>query len=136
MTRTIYPACLYTEADDPEGLQVTGWGQTERGNTESRSNILQYAVIEPVAIDQCNTTILSNNRITSKIILSTQICAISKSDACAGDSGSPLQKQAKKGGYDIVGIVSYGVSCGTKIPGIYTRVSAYLEWIERIVWPA
>lgn len=35
----------------------------------------------------------------------------------------------------IVGVVSFGVSCGTALPGVYTRVAFYVGWIESIVWP-
>ena len=33
--------------------------------------------------------------------------------------------------YNLIGVVSYGhVVCGTeRVPGIYTRVDAYLDWI-------
>ncbi|CAB0010845.1 unnamed protein product, partial [Nesidiocoris tenuis] len=53
-----------------------------------------------------------------------------------GDSGGPLvvnqpgtclKKQ--------VGVTSFGRDCGLpNTPGIYTRVSAYIPWIESIVW--
>nr|CAI5841157.1 unnamed protein product [Callosobruchus analis] len=38
--------------------------------------------------------------------------------------------------YEIVGITSFGKSCATveNLPGVYTRVSAYIEWIEDNVW--
>lgn len=34
--------------------------------------------------------------------------------------------------YSLAGIVSYGPkNCGTKdIPGVYTRVSKYIDWIQ------
>lgn len=35
----------------------------------------------------------------------------------------------------VVGVVSFGASCGTELPGVYTRVAFYIEWIESIVWP-
>lgn len=35
----------------------------------------------------------------------------------------------------IVGITAFGQTCGGSIPGIYTAVYSYLEWIERQVWP-
>lgn len=38
--------------------------------------------------------------------------------------------------FDLIGITSFGSrKCGTKKPGVYTRVSSYLNWIESIVWP-
>ncbi|XP_050311119.1 serine protease persephone-like isoform X2 [Anthonomus grandis grandis] len=135
-SKTLYPACLYTEANDPAGpLLISGWGQTQQGNADSRSNVLQYANVTAVSTEECNNTIYTRTRYDRKVILSSQICAISKSDTCVGDSGGPLQIKSKLGGYDIVGIVSYGIDCGTPVPGVYTRVSAYLDWIEEKVWP-
>lgn len=38
--------------------------------------------------------------------------------------------------YEIIGVTSFGKQCGTPgTPGVYTRVYAYLTWIESIVWP-
>lgn len=53
-----------------------------------------------------------------------------------GDSGGPLQIKKEKYDcmYSIVGITSFGKSCGI-VPGLYTKVSNYIEWIESIVWP-
>lgn len=53
-----------------------------------------------------------------------------------GDSGGPLQIRGDSGKYYIVGIVSYGAGCATKTPSVYTRVSSYLDWIEKYVWPS
>lgn len=54
-----------------------------------------------------------------------------------GDSGGPLQvfHHEYLCMYSIVGITSFsfGLSCG-KVPGVYTRVYPYLNWIESIVW--
>lgn len=36
--------------------------------------------------------------------------------------------------YKIVGITSFGQKC-TYVPGVYTKVSHYVPWIEKIVWP-
>ena len=56
-----------------------------------------------------------------------------------GDSGGPLQIyniDSIKCMYTILGVTSYGhTNCGSAgVPGIYTRVSNYLDWIEAIVW--
>lgn len=39
--------------------------------------------------------------------------------------------------YDIIGVTSFGSGCGLSKshPGVYTRVSYYIKWIEDIVWP-
>lgn len=37
--------------------------------------------------------------------------------------------------YRLVGIVSSGFGCASSTPGLYTRVAAFLDFIEKIVWP-
>ena len=53
-------------------------------------------------------------------------------DSCGGDSGGPLVYQAiTDDPYYQVGIVSYGTRiCGRGVPGVYTRIEAYLDWIK------
>lgn len=48
-----------------------------------------------------------------------------------GDEGGPLVLRACDNRYVIVGILSYGLSCGdpTKID-VYTDVTAFLQWIS------
>lgn len=55
-----------------------------------------------------------------------------------GDSSGPLQRHelTQRGkGYYLIGITSFGKGCATAAPAIYTRVAAYVQWIESIVWP-
>lgn len=56
-----------------------------------------------------------------------------RADACQGDSGGPLLMLAGPN-HSIVGITAFGQTCGSSIPGIYTAVYYYLEWIEKQVW--
>jgi len=36
--------------------------------------------------------------------------------------------------FELIGIISFGTGCGdANHSGIYTRVSAYLDWIESII---
>lgn len=53
-----------------------------------------------------------------------------------GFSGAPLLNTNEKKGclYQVVGINSITLVCGSGYPSVYTRVSAYLDWIENIVW--
>lgn len=55
-----------------------------------------------------------------------------------GDSGGPLNCQAENGNWDVRGIVSFGsgLSCNTfKKPTVFTRVSAYIDWINQVGAP-
>ncbi len=52
-------------------------------------------------------------------------------DACDGDGGGPLVCQAPSGRWYVVGLVSWGIGCGEEgIPGVYTRVAEYRDWLE------
>lgn len=51
---------------------------------------------------------------------------------CKADSGGPLMTQ----GLDttVVGVVSTGVGCARpQLPGLYTRISHFLDWIAATV---
>ena len=77
------------------------------------------------------------NEFTNIIILllcSVTLCTFLGKDSCDGDSGGPLMMIKRKRSELIwiqIGIVSFGrTSCGTRgVPGVYTKVSAYTQWI-------
>lgn len=50
-----------------------------------------------------------------------------------GDSGGPLVHKDKTGHIRQVGIVSFGKVFGCELgyPGVFTRVTEYLDWIEK-----
>ncbi|HUG84470.1 MAG TPA: serine protease, partial [Euzebya sp.] len=50
-------------------------------------------------------------------------------DSCQGDSGGPLFAEAD-GGQVQIGVVSFGGECGVNDPGVYARVSTFLDWIQ------
>jgi secreted trypsin-like serine protease len=38
----------------------------------------------------------------------------------------------ERGVHILVGVVSSGIGCGSKaFPGVYSRVSSYVDWIKR-----
>ena len=42
--------------------------------------------------------------------------------------------QREDGRFDLVGIISWGIGCGRKnLPGVYTKISEYRDWIEEHV---
>jgi len=70
----------------------------------------------------------------------SKICAydpLESGSACQGDSGGPLMAGTRFGEdfdsfrYYLTGVVSFGFKCGEPdIPGVYTRVSEYSQWIS------
>ncbi len=65
-------------------------------------------------------------------------CAAAQSngqDNCSGDSGGPILSKDSAGKFVQVGIVSFGVGeCGEAgLPGVYTRVGLYADWIVETV---
>ena len=60
---------------------------------------------------------------------------ISLLDTCQGDSGGPIMYYSQDDrAWTLTGITSYGRGCGLpNYAGVYTRVSAYMEWIQSIV---
>ncbi|KAL7039771.1 hypothetical protein ACKWTF_000108 [Chironomus riparius] len=133
----IRPACLMTPNTILQNNKVvaTGWGLTIVHSYQT-SDILQKVDLSLIRNEKC-TEILDD---TGYSIDNSQLCAgelQGGKDTCQGDSGGPLQivSNSNKCVYIIVGITSFGRSCGLKnSPGVYTKVSAYLDWIENKVW--
>lgn len=111
-------------------LEVTGWGVTAEG-ASSPSRPLLKASVPYVDNTVCNDATAYNGRIKPGMI-----CAGYREggiDACQGDSGGPLVWRTSDGPV-LVGVVSFGEGCARKLKyGTYTRVSAYRDWINRIV---
>ena len=69
----------------------------------------------------------------SEEVTSLAICAGSGGkDACLGDSGGPLVWSDEQNHQSyLIGVVSWGEGCGRpEYPGVYTRVTEFLDWIE------
>lgn len=99
--------------------------------------------VTSMSSETCNVTVLEYNadkdqRSLRSGLHDTQLCAFdpdARNDACQGDSGGPLQILSPSGLSTVVGVVSFGIACGTSLPSIYSRVASYLDWLEPIVWP-
>ncbi|CAG2107052.1 unnamed protein product, partial [Medioppia subpectinata] len=125
----LQPICLPTA-----GLQVkgdtcvaTGWGANYGGGRGS--DVLQEVRLPIVANNVCQW------RWRSAFSPDRQLCAgymEGGRDTCQGDSGGPLNCQIANGAYLLQGITSYGGGCAQpNSPGVYTKVSTYMPWIER-----
>ena len=97
---------------------------------------LQVAKLPIVSNDDCRSMFSSAGY--KKTIKPTVICAglaAGGKDSCEGDSGGPLTVfDQDRRAWVLVGIVSNGIRCGEpNLPGIYTRLSKYLQWINSVV---
>ncbi|XP_043209740.1 phenoloxidase-activating factor 3-like [Amphibalanus amphitrite] len=109
-------------------LWVAGFGLTQAFGDSS--DLLMELKVPVVSNDQCAQVF----RRQQAVIGPNQMCAGGEAgrDSCSGDSGGPLMGVNQFGPpYRIVGVVSFGVTrCGTaNVPGVYTRVGQYLNWI-------
>ncbi|KAI4459992.1 eg:bacr7a4.3 protein-related [Holotrichia oblita] len=134
----VRPACLYANEKLPnETFTVIGWGATMSGG--DTANILQEAELVEVNYNRCKISYSPSVKLPYGLNETHQMCAEGKdeswADTCQGDSGGPLQlKLPDMLVYQVVGITSFGKKC-TLVPGVYTKVSNYIPWIENIVWP-
>ncbi|XP_050546760.1 venom protease-like [Daktulosphaira vitifoliae] len=144
----VRPICLNIDQNlKPQNVVATGWGHIKYGGPSS-SHLLKVE-LNTVPIDQCNInysyTDYSDTRTKIKlafgILNESQICAghtEGGKDTCGGDSGGPIQIKNTNYScmYTQIGITSFGKLCGEKdAPGVYTKISKYISWIEKNVWP-
>lgn len=97
------------------------------GVTGGKESTVQRQVVVTVwRNEDCNAAYFQQ-------ITSNFLCAGYKEggkDACQGDSGGPLMLKIE-GRWTQIGIVSFGNKCGVaEYPGVYTRISEYIDWIK------
>jgi len=129
-TETVRPICLPSGRNTYEGKKgtVVGWGLLREGG--SRPSVLQELTMEIWNNAQCSATYGST---APAGIKDTMLCAGQQGqDSCSGDSGGPFV--APKGqNWEQIGVVSWGIGCGKdKYPGVYTRVTHMMDWIEKV----
>ncbi|XP_028614503.1 serine protease 52-like [Grammomys surdaster] len=106
---------------------VTGWGVTNVSGIKIQPEKLQKVQVDLYRWDWCSYLL--------PVLTKNMLCAGTQDagkDACQGDSGGALvcNKKRNIATWYQVGIVSWGIGCGKKnLPGVYTKVSHYLNWI-------
>ncbi|XP_062046028.1 chymotrypsin-like elastase family member 3B [Lepus europaeus] len=130
VTEEVQPACLAPrDYILPHGTEcyITGWGTTSTGGAVS--NVLQQGLLPVVDYEHC-----SDSDWWGSTVKETMVCAGGANVAgCNGDSGGPLNCRIGKGVWKVYGVASF-VSiegCDTpQKPTVFTRVSAYIDWIS------
>ncbi len=129
------PLPLASAVDDPgsgASANVSGWGIFTTGGS-SLSRYLRQAQLDVLSNANCE-----NEWGNEGLITSGMICAIHKPSpsrlVCSGDSGGPLEFGGKQ-----IGIVSFGsvasdgTTCTTDAASVFTRVSAYKDFITGFI---
>lgn len=100
-------------------VTVSGWGIRNSGSNADYSSELLRVNVSVISGDQCYETYDQ--------FWDGMMCASNRlAGPCRGDDGGPLTHNGI-----IVGIVSFFRGCGST--AVYTRVSHYVEWINKIV---
>ncbi|XP_066509087.1 elastase-1-like [Hoplias malabaricus] len=107
---------------------VTGWGSTQTGGFLSAQ--LKQASLPTVDFATC-----SSISWWGTLVKTNMVCAGgSINSACMGDSGGPLNCLVGNS-YVVQGLVSFvsGTGCNTIYkPTVFTRVSAFIPWIQSV----
>ncbi|XP_013169859.1 PREDICTED: venom protease-like [Papilio xuthus] len=142
----VQPACLWPRYDtSPLGTKatLTGWGVIETARLLT-SPELQAAEVDILNSDVCDSFLKPSCTRLWCGMNETQLCAGKLAggvDACQGDSGGPLQvkidlpSNSEGAIHYVIGVTSFGIGCArANTPGVYTRVSSFIDWIEDVVW--
>jgi len=104
------------------------------GNRTSIGTIIEnelYQVDTPVVANDVCRSMQGYENILDSMICTGDLFEGGK-DSCQGDSGGPLLIPGVKP--SLIGIVSWGEGCAQKKkPGVYTRVSTYVPWINQAI---
>ncbi len=129
------PLSLNRLADNPlasEGTLawITGWGSRAFDGTPSDFPAdLHEAQVPLLSVSSCQARYASSEL----TILDSHLCAGFPEggvDTCVADSGGPIFLSDSEGGFLQLGITSSGEGCAGTFPGVYTRISRYIEWID------
>ena len=124
----IRPICLPQANRDYAGQisTIVGWGATAYSGSGS-SKLKQVSI--PIWTQQECSGVFKE-----KVNNKSMFCAGMRDggrDSCQGDSGGPLMVQGPGNRWMLAGVVSWGIKCGSPgYPGVYTKVSDYLDWIH------
>lgn len=112
----------------PTACVITGWGLTD----SEYSRTLLQAWVPLLPAWRCKKTY--GERFTNRMLCAGSLSERHRVDSCQGDSGGPLVCQGKGGHWVLTGVISWGHGCGNpSFPGVYTRVSRFLRWIDKVI---
>lgn len=133
-------ACLPQGGAKPEAQTgvILGWGHNAfGGKLQKQLQEADVPLVDNKDCDEAYRSLHGYQTVFRKGVDQDFLCAGNRShggvDACQHDSGGPLAVRASRDGksvWELVGVVSFGVQCGTpSYPGVYSRVATFVPWI-------
>ncbi|XP_026678649.1 phenoloxidase-activating factor 2-like [Diaphorina citri] len=114
-------------------IQILSWISEDTTHHE----FLRQVGLSLVSRDECQQK-LRNSELHYFHLNEGDICALNASSSvssCKGDGGGPLICPSKKNPaiYVQVGISTWSVACAPDMPGLYTNIEYYRDWIDETV---
>lgn len=142
--KAVRPACLWqSEKLDAVKAIATGYGAKRHGG-EMNTDLMKVRLDildNDVCVNYFNEDDDEDDPESNVVINDNQMCIGSHEsgkDTCQGDSGGPVQITVANETCvsHIIGVTSFGSSVcgGDNTTAVYTRVSAYIDWIVSKVW--
>uniref|UniRef100_A0A2K5EP11 Tissue-type plasminogen activator n=1 Tax=Aotus nancymaae TaxID=37293 RepID=A0A2K5EP11_AOTNA len=133
VVRTVCLPAADLQLPDWTECELSGYGKHE-ATSPFYSERLKEAHVRLYPSSRCTSQHLFNRTVTNNMLCAGDTRSggpqANLHDACQGDSGGPLVC-SKDGRMTLVGIISWGLGCGQKdVPGVYTKVTNYLDWIQ------
>jgi len=142
----VQPACLpnpnFAQTGQPlvgSICWITGFGESQG----TAFNFVTKQSENPDDLRHAEIPIVDNLKCSRALglpVSERQLCAgydNGKVDTCTGDSGGPLICRTNLNdpySFTLTGVVSWGFECAQAgTPGVYTRVSSYMDWIKEVV---
>ncbi|KAF7248217.1 Hepatocyte growth factor activator [Varanus komodoensis] len=115
-------------------LKYSRYASTSKAQHSSGySSILQEVTVPIIPDHICRNYDVYGAEISENMFCAGYLDGIS--DACQGDSGGPLACE-KDGISYLYGVISWGDGCSRAgKPGVYTRVTKYVDWINEKINP-
>ena len=134
-TPRVQPIAIRT-TDAPVGAMapVSGWGQTAPGSASA--DPLQETALPVQSTATCNAA----GTLPLTVQNASMVCAgfvTGEHGGCHGDSGGPLvvPRGTFSGGWEQIGVVSWGVGGSCSSFTVFARLSAYAPWIAAQTGP-
>lgn len=138
MTAFINTVCLPPPAlnFDSENCIAVGWGKDKFGEEGIRQVILKKLILPVVSKAKCQSQLRKTVLGGDYLVHNKTLCAGGEKgvDVCSGDGGSPLMCFIEDNPNYLyqVGIAVAGIKCGqNNVPGLYTDVTKYRDWIGK-----